>query len=51
MSGSRRQKWEREVLEPAKRRNPERRAEFRLTSGTEINPIYTTDDLQGADLE
>jgi methylmalonyl-CoA mutase N-terminal domain/subunit len=51
MPGGRRQKWEKEVLGPAKRRNPERRAEFKLTSDIEIKPIYTADDLEGTDLE
>ena len=51
MPGARRQKWEKEVLVPAKRRSPERQPRFELTSGMEINPLYTSDDLQGADLE
>ncbi len=51
MTGGRKQKWEKETLEPARRRNPERRSDFNLTSGMEIKSLYTPDDLQGADLE
>ena len=41
----------RKSSEPAKQRFPERQPRFELTSGMEINPLYTSDDLQGADLE
>jgi methylmalonyl-CoA mutase N-terminal domain/subunit len=51
MPGGRRQKWEKEVLGPAKQRSPERQPKFSLTSGMEINPLYTPDDLQGTDIE
>jgi methylmalonyl-CoA mutase N-terminal domain/subunit len=51
MTGGRKQKWEKETLEPARRRNPERRQDFKLTSGMDIKPLYTADDMQGIDLE
>ncbi|OGO44259.1 MAG: methylmalonyl-CoA mutase [Chloroflexi bacterium RBG_16_60_22] len=51
MPGKRRERWEKEVLGPALKRFPERQPGFRLTSGLEIRPLYTPDDLEGADLE
>jgi methylmalonyl-CoA mutase N-terminal domain/subunit len=45
------QEWVKSVLEPALKRFPERQARFNLTSGTEIQPLYTSEDLQGIDLE
>jgi len=51
MTGKRRQKWEKEKLAPARKRSPERRRDFKLTSGMEIKPLYTPDDLRGVDLE
>ena len=46
-----REKWEKEVLEPALSRFPERQPDFKLTSGMEIRPLYTPGDLAGTDLE
>ena len=51
MSARRREKWEKETLEPTLKRFPERQPEFDLTSGMEIKPLYTPEDLEGADLE
>jgi methylmalonyl-CoA mutase N-terminal domain/subunit len=51
MAGSRRRQWEKDVLGPARRRAPERQSGFPLTSGIEINPVYSPDDLAGVDLE
>jgi methylmalonyl-CoA mutase N-terminal domain/subunit len=51
MPASRREKWEKETLEPARQRSPERRPDFHLTSGMEIMPLYTPGDLEGVDLE
>ncbi|MFH1646430.1 MAG: methylmalonyl-CoA mutase family protein, partial [Chloroflexota bacterium] len=51
MPGKRRERWEKEVLGPALKRFPERQPKFTLTSGLEIKPLYTPDDLEGADLE
>ncbi|MGD1120331.1 MAG: methylmalonyl-CoA mutase family protein, partial [Dehalococcoidales bacterium] len=47
----RREKWEKETLEPALKHFPERQPKFELTSGQEIKPLYTADDVQGTDLE
>jgi len=51
MPGRRRDKWEKDVLEPSLKRFPERQPRFNLTSGIEIQPLYTAEDLQGIDLE
>ena len=51
MSTRRREKWEKETLEPTLKRFPERQPKFDLTSGMEIKPLYTPKDLEGADLE
>jgi methylmalonyl-CoA mutase, N-terminal domain len=48
---SKRETWEKEVLRPARERTPQRQPEFKLTSGMEVRPLYTTDDLGVADLE
>jgi len=51
MSGKSKQEWVKNVLEPALKRFPERHPKFSSTSGTEIQPLYTGEDLQGVDLE
>ncbi|MCK4274506.1 MAG: hypothetical protein KAW90_06390, partial [Dehalococcoidales bacterium] len=51
MPGKRREKWEKDVLEPTIKRFPERQSEFSLNSGIEIQPLYTAEDLQGIDTE
>jgi methylmalonyl-CoA mutase N-terminal domain/subunit len=51
MPGKRKEKWIKDVLEPALKSFSERQPKFTLTSGTEIQPLYTSDDLQGIDLE
>ncbi len=51
MSSKRKEKWEKETLGPALRRFPERQKNFKLTSGMEVKPLYTADDLSGIDLE
>ncbi len=51
MPGKRREKWQKDVLEPALKRFPERQPDFTLTSGIEIQSLYTPDDLAGIDLE
>jgi methylmalonyl-CoA mutase, N-terminal domain len=48
---SRKQKWEKEILEPALKRLSERQLSFELTSGMDVKPLYTQDDLEGIDLE
>ncbi|MBN1176831.1 MAG: methylmalonyl-CoA mutase family protein [Dehalococcoidales bacterium] len=51
MPGKRREKWEKDILEPALKRFPERKPDFNLASGIDIQPLYTPQDLAGADLE
>jgi methylmalonyl-CoA mutase N-terminal domain/subunit len=46
---SARQRWEREVLEPALKRTPERAIPFTTISGRPIERLYTKDDLQHFD--
>ena len=48
MPGKRKEKWLKETYEPALKRSPER-ARFNLTSGIEIQPLYTAEDLPGLD--
>jgi len=45
------QEWVKNVLEPALKRFPERQSQFSFTSGTEIQPLYTGEDLEGIDPE
>jgi methylmalonyl-CoA mutase N-terminal domain/subunit len=42
--------WQKDTLEPALKRFPERQPEFKLTSGIEIQPLYTGEDIEGAEL-
>jgi methylmalonyl-CoA mutase N-terminal domain/subunit len=51
MSGRKKKGWQDKVLKPALRRLPERQPEFKLTSGIEIQPLYSGEDLEGIDLE
>ena len=43
------QRWEREVLEPALEKAPERKGSFTTISGRRIERLYTADDVQGID--
>ena len=45
------QRWEREVLEPALKKAPERTVPFTTISGRPINRLYTPDDLAGFDYQ
>ena len=44
-----RQRWEREVLEPALKKSPERPIPFTTISGRPIERLYTPDDIAGLD--
>ena len=44
-----RQRWEKEVLEPALKKAPERPVQFTTISGRPVNRLYTPEDLQGLD--
>ncbi|MFC1971557.1 methylmalonyl-CoA mutase [Chloroflexota bacterium] len=41
--------WIKDVLDPALKRFPERQPNFVFTSGTEIQPLYAGEDLEGTD--
>jgi methylmalonyl-CoA mutase N-terminal domain/subunit len=41
------QRWEREVLEPALKKSPERKIPFTTISGRSVERVYTADDLSG----
>src|SRR5882672_11162953 len=43
------QRWERETLEPALKKSPERAQSFTTISGRPIDRLYTSDDLNGVD--
>jgi methylmalonyl-CoA mutase N-terminal domain/subunit len=51
MSSKSKQEWVKNILEPALKRFPERQPRFSLASGTEIQSLYTSEDLKGLDLE
>jgi methylmalonyl-CoA mutase N-terminal domain/subunit len=51
MPSKSKQEWFKNVLEPALKRFPERQPRFSFTSGTEIQPLYAGEDLQGIDLK
>ena len=51
MSRQRREKWEKEILEPALHKFPERQPAFELTSGMNIAPLYGPDDIADRDIE
>ena len=48
-AGIRKQRWEREVVEPALGKSPERKGPFTTISGRLIERLYTADDLEGLD--
>ncbi len=48
-AGTRKQRWEREVVEPALGKSPERKGPFTTISGRLLERLYTADDLEGLD--
>src|SRR5262245_12444298 len=46
-----RQRWEREVLEPALEKSPERRGPFTTISGRPIDRLYSSEDIASIDYE
>ncbi len=48
-TGTSRERWDRETLEPALRKGPERSATFTTVSGRPIDRLYTADDVAGLD--
>jgi methylmalonyl-CoA mutase N-terminal domain/subunit len=49
MTSKNKQEWIKGILEPALKRSPERQPKFSFTSGTEIQPLYTGEDIEGFD--
>ena len=43
------QRWQRETLEPALKRSPERAAAFTTISGWPVDRLYTAEDIEGID--
>jgi methylmalonyl-CoA mutase N-terminal domain/subunit len=50
-AGARKARWEREVLEPALRKSPERTGPFTTISGRPIERLYTAEDVEGIDYD
>ena len=48
---SRKQRWERETLEPALKKAPERTGPFTTISGRSIERLYSPEDIEGIDYE
>src|SRR5215207_11712095 len=44
-------RWEREVLEPALKKSPERNIPFTTISGRPIDRLYTPDDISALDYQ
>ena len=51
MSGKKKDEWLKNKYQPAIGKSPERQPDFRLTSGIEISPLYTGEDIQDIDPE
>lgn len=51
MPPERKKKWQQEKYEPAIQKSPEASDEVQLTSGIEISPLYTPEDIRDVDLE
>jgi methylmalonyl-CoA mutase N-terminal domain/subunit len=50
-AGTRKQRWEREVVEPTLRKSPERKGPFTTISGRPIERLYTEEDVEGLDYD
>ena len=48
-AGTRKQRWEREVVEPTLCKSPERKGPFTTISGRPIERLYTAEDIAGLD--
>ena len=51
MPSSDKKQWQKETLEPAVKKFPERREKFQTDSGLDIDPLYTPEDLSPEDLD
>jgi methylmalonyl-CoA mutase N-terminal domain/subunit len=50
-SGTARQRWEREVLEPTSKKSPERLGRFTTISGRPVDRLYTSEDVASIEYE
>jgi methylmalonyl-CoA mutase N-terminal domain/subunit len=50
-AGTKKQRWEREVVEPTLRKSPERKGPFTTISGRPIERLYTAEDIEGLDYD
>ena len=50
MASKNKKEWQRDTLEPALKRFPERQPEFKLSSDIEVQPLYTVEDVQDSEL-
>jgi len=50
-AGTKKQRWEREVVEPTLRKSPERKGPFTTISGRPIERLYTAEDVAGLDYD
>jgi methylmalonyl-CoA mutase N-terminal domain/subunit len=50
-AGTKKQRWEREVVEPTLRKSPERKGPFTTISGRPIERLYTAEDVEGIDYD
>ncbi len=50
-AGTRKQRWEREVVEPTLRKSPERKGPFTTISGRPIERLYTAEDVESIDYD
>src|SRR6478735_160434 len=48
---TRKERWERETLEPTLKKSPERKGPFTTISGRPIERLYTSDDVAGIDYD
>src|ERR1700760_2795633 len=46
-----RERWQRETLQPALKKSPERAQAFTTISGRPVNRLYTPEDAEGLDYE
>ena len=50
-AGTKKERWEREVVEPTLRKSPERKGPFTTISGRPIERLYTAEDVAGLDYD
>ena len=51
MSGKKKEEWLRDKYQPAIEKSSEHLSDFKLTSGMEIEPLYSAEDISGIDLD